>query len=144
MLCWIKLCRYGMFWLLIIIIQLVNVQSSWIIRRIISGCLVLLELTQCRAQFIFKQKLVVHILKRLELIYLLPDLTILLRDNEREHFHSNRPYFFNISWDIYFFFLLMVSMKIHSLLDQFFRIKKIVSYLLLLKFLLILTRKLQV
>ena len=58
---WIKLCWYGMFWLLIIIIQLVNVQSSWIIRRIISGSLVLLEL--CRIQFMFKQNLVEHILK---------------------------------------------------------------------------------
>ena len=52
-----------MFWLLIIIIQLVNVQSSWIIRRIISGSLVLLELTHCRIQFMFKQNLVEHILK---------------------------------------------------------------------------------
>ena len=74
-LCWIKLCWYGMFWLLIMIIQLINVQSSWVIRRIISGSLVLLELTHCRIHLIFKQKLVVDILKRLELIYLLSDLT---------------------------------------------------------------------
>ena len=65
-----------MFWLLITIIQLVNIQSSWITRRIISGCLILLELTQYRIQFICKQKLVVQILKRLELIYLLSDLSV--------------------------------------------------------------------
>ena len=74
-LCWIKLRWCGIFWLLIIIMQLVNAPSSWIIRRIISGCLVLLELTHCRIPLIFKEKLVVHILKRLEIIYL-SDLTI--------------------------------------------------------------------
>ena len=39
-----------------------------------SGGLVLLEVIHCRIQFILKQKLVVHILKRLELLYLLSDL----------------------------------------------------------------------
>ena len=56
--------------------QLVNVQSSSIIKIIISGCLVLLELTHCRKKIIFKQKLVVHTLKRLGFIYLLSELTI--------------------------------------------------------------------
>ena len=58
LLCCIKLCCNGMFWLLIIIIWLVDVQSCWIINRIILVCLILLELTHCRIQLIFMQKLV--------------------------------------------------------------------------------------
>ena len=72
----IKLCWYGMFWLLIIIIQLINVQSSWITRRIISACLIVLELTQCRIQFICKQKLLVSTIKRLDYFVYLTELTV--------------------------------------------------------------------